>query len=47
MKIFRVLRGGSWSNNPNISRASYRNGNVPNYRFLNYGFRVVLTKTQK
>ncbi|MBK8538762.1 MAG: SUMF1/EgtB/PvdO family nonheme iron enzyme [Ardenticatenia bacterium] len=38
----RVLRGGSWNNNPDNARASYRNNNHPNNRNRNIGFRVVL-----
>ncbi len=37
----RVLRGGSWSSNPEHVRASFRNGNVPGYRDFRIGFRCV------
>ena len=37
----RVLRGGSWSNNPLFSRSASRNGFEKDDYFYNYGFRVV------
>jgi hypothetical protein len=39
----RVLRGGSWNNNRNNARCSYRNRNNPNNRNDNIGFRVVVS----
>jgi formylglycine-generating enzyme required for sulfatase activity len=36
----RVLRGGSWNNNPQNCRAAYRNRNAPANRNNNIGFRV-------
>ena len=39
----RVLRGGSWNNNHNNARCSYRNRNNPNNRNDNIGFRVVVS----
>jgi hypothetical protein len=36
----RVLRGGSWINNNDNARASYRNNNAPDNRNNNIGFRV-------
>jgi hypothetical protein len=39
----RVLRGGSWNNNQNNARCSYRNRNKPNNRNDNNGFRVVVS----
>ncbi|MEN8759856.1 MAG: SUMF1/EgtB/PvdO family nonheme iron enzyme [Desulfobacterales bacterium] len=39
----RVLRGGSWNNNRNNARCSYRNRNKPNNRNDNNGFRVVVS----
>lgn len=38
---FRVLRGGSWSIDPEICRVANRRGNNPNYRNKVIGFRVV------
>ena len=37
----RVLRGGSWNNNPNRLRSAYRNNNTPDNRNNNNGFRLV------
>jgi Sulfatase-modifying factor enzyme 1 len=37
----RVLRGGSWNNNPDNARAGYRNNNHPDNRNNNIGFRLV------
>jgi len=37
----RVLRGGSWNNNRNNARCSYRNRNEPDNFNNNIGFRVV------
>ena len=37
----RVLRGGSWNNNPNNCRSANRNNNNPDNRNNNIGFRVV------
>jgi hypothetical protein len=40
----RVLRGGSWINNQDNTRAAYRNNNNPDKRNNNIGFRVVLVR---
>lgn len=37
----RALRGGSWNNNDQNTRAAYRNNNNPHNRNNNVGFRVV------
>lgn len=39
--MIRVLRGGSWYNNPYLLRASARLTNEPDFRYLNLGFRLV------
>ena len=36
----RVLRGGSWNNNPDNCRMARRNNNRPDNRNNNIGFRV-------
>jgi formylglycine-generating enzyme required for sulfatase activity/serine/threonine protein kinase len=38
----RVLRGGSWGNDPGLCRSAYRDGDYPDYRFGHTGFRVVV-----
>jgi len=38
----RVLRGGSWLNQPNLVRAAYRYRNNPDFRFDTLGVRLVL-----
>ena len=37
----RVLRGGSWFNDPDIVRSSARFYDLPGYRSINIGFRVL------
>ena len=37
----RVLRGGSWNNNPDNLRSANRNRNNPDNRNNNIGFRLV------
>ena len=39
---YRVLRGGSWSNNARDCRVSYRSSNGPNYGIKIFGLRLVL-----
>lgn len=39
----RVLRGGSWNNNPENLRSANRNRNTPTNRNNNNGFRVAST----
>ena len=41
--ISRVLRGGSWSDPPDYCRSAYRDGITPDVRYLNFGFRVVIS----
>ena len=36
----KLLRGGSWYNNPGVCRSAYRNGGAPDYRDDSVGFRV-------
>jgi len=40
---YRVLRGGSWLNNPRICRSAVRFGNTPDDRDYVVGFRVLLS----
>jgi sulfatase modifying factor 1 len=40
---FRVLRGGSWSNDPVYCRSAYRHYGTPTNRNDWFGFRVVLS----
>jgi len=40
----RVLRGGSWSSEPDVCRAAYRFSYPPTYRLMTAGFRVVVTE---
>ncbi|NCO34758.1 MAG: hypothetical protein AUJ92_21530 [Armatimonadetes bacterium CG2_30_59_28] len=37
-----MARGGSWNNNPNNDRVANRNGNNPENRNNNLGFRYVV-----
>ena len=39
----RVLRGGSWYNDPNNLRSAYRNRNSTGFRLNNFGFRLART----
>ncbi len=39
--VFRVIRGGSWSNDGQFVRSAYRYCNIPVFRYYNYGFRLV------
>jgi len=39
----RVLRGGSWRDFARFCRSAYRNDFLPDYRYYDYGFRVVRT----
>ncbi len=42
----RVIRGGSWNDNARNCRAAYRNGNEPDDRNDNLGFRVSRAQAQ-
>lgn len=42
-RSLKIVRGGSWSSNRNISRVSYRNTIVPSMRSFIFGLRVVRT----
>jgi formylglycine-generating enzyme required for sulfatase activity len=39
----KVLRGGSWFNDPHTSRAAFRNDDTPAYRYYFDGFRLART----
>jgi formylglycine-generating enzyme required for sulfatase activity len=39
----RVIRGGSWNNNPQNLRSANRNNNSPDNRNNNVGFRLLST----
>jgi formylglycine-generating enzyme required for sulfatase activity len=39
-KTFRVLRGGSWYNNPRLCRSAFRYFNYADFRYDDFGFRV-------
>jgi formylglycine-generating enzyme required for sulfatase activity len=39
----RVIRGGSWGNNPENLRSAVRDGNGPGSRYYYLGFRVART----
>ena len=41
---YRVLRGGSWINYAKYCRVSHRSSINPDYRFNDYGFRLVLSQ---
>lgn len=43
-RLYRVLRGGSWSNDENFLTVNYRNFNPPDTRDVFTGFRVALTE---
>ncbi|MCC5667134.1 SUMF1/EgtB/PvdO family nonheme iron enzyme [Nostoc sp. CHAB 5784] len=40
--VLRLLRGGSWNNNPRNCRSANRNRNARDNRNNNVGFRVVV-----
>ncbi len=42
----RVLRGGSWSNNPRVVRAADRDSDATDARHVNDGFRVARTRSR-
>lgn len=42
----RVIRGGSWNNEPRNVRAAYRNWNRPGKRNDNLGFRLVRAQSR-
>jgi formylglycine-generating enzyme required for sulfatase activity len=39
----KVLRGGSWNDDPWLCRSAYRPDNSPDYVYLSFGFRVVFS----
>ncbi len=44
--VIRVRRGGSWSNGAEDCRSANRDGNTPDVRNINFGFRLVLSLKQ-
>jgi len=42
----RVLRGGSWGNNPGGCRSAYRNGGTPGFAFNLLGFRAAASPSR-
>jgi formylglycine-generating enzyme required for sulfatase activity len=42
----RVIRGGSWNDDPGFLRASARFGNFPDFRYNFLGFRLVQDMTE-
>ncbi|MBH8564090.1 SUMF1/EgtB/PvdO family nonheme iron enzyme [Nostoc sp. CENA67] len=44
VKRYRLLRGGSWNNNPRNCRSANRNYNARDNRNNNVGFRVVVVR---
>ncbi|MCI0463243.1 MAG: bifunctional serine/threonine-protein kinase/formylglycine-generating enzyme family protein [Gemmataceae bacterium] len=42
--VYRVIRGGSWNDNPRSCRAAYRYDVTPSNRNYDLGFRVVLVR---
>jgi formylglycine-generating enzyme required for sulfatase activity len=44
--LSRVLRGGSWNNRGQSCRSAFRNRYYPDFRYDNYGFRLVLSVGQ-
>jgi formylglycine-generating enzyme required for sulfatase activity len=42
-KAYRVLRGGGWSDNPELLRTTFRGGNIPNTAVNYIGFRCART----
>jgi formylglycine-generating enzyme required for sulfatase activity len=44
LKMFRVIRGGSWSNDPAFLTVNYRNFHPPDFKDFFIGFRVALSQ---
>ncbi|MCY4643827.1 MAG: formylglycine-generating enzyme family protein [Bacteriovoracales bacterium] len=42
--VYRVVRGGSWSNRARFLRSAYRSCDDPNWRYGDVGFRLVRTR---
>ncbi len=40
---YRVFRGGSWRNEPDYCRVAYRDGDRPDLRYVDLGFRLART----
>ncbi len=41
--VYRVMRGGSWFEDPSVIRTSYRNSGFPYLRSTNVGFRLAMS----
>ena len=40
LKLYRVVRGGSWANEPDFLKVNYRNLHPPQFKDLSLGFRI-------
>ncbi len=41
---YRVIRGGGWNDSPKAIRVDARDGNLPDFRYMNVGFRLAKDK---
>jgi len=44
IQTYRILRGGSWIDDPQFCRAALRGGNAPDDRLCDFGFRVCVAR---